>query len=249
VAASELPDLSAKRKSLSMFTQLMEEDAEVAEAYVALLGALRLSRPLGSGNSILITSAEPGEGKTTVASSLALTASRAGQTVLLVDGDLRRSSLASAAGIANAAGLIEIIQGHSRSADAVHPLGPLGGTSGAGIVTLMSGGRKSSIHLPAVDWAKARSLFKSISQGFAIVLLDSPPVLTGSDAPLLASLVDGILLVVGAGSANLNELRLAKEQLEQTGTPVLGAVLNRFEPKIHGPSNQPYRGYNGRPQQ
>jgi Mrp family chromosome partitioning ATPase len=105
------------------------------------------------------------------------------------------------------------------------------------------------MHLPAVDWAKARLLFKSISQGFAIVLLDSPPVLTGSDAPLLASLVDGILLVVGAGSANLNELRLAKEQLEQTGTPVLGAVLNRFDPKIHGPSKQPYRGYNGRSEQ
>ena len=48
---------------------------------------------------------------------------------------------------------------------------------------------------------------------------------------------------IGTGNANLDEIRRAKEKLDAIGTPIIGAVLNRFEPKVHGPSNQPYRGY------
>jgi len=68
----------------------MSESPEFADAYDALFGALRLARPLASGNSILVTSAEPDEGKTTLSLGLAITASLAGQTALLIDGDLRR---------------------------------------------------------------------------------------------------------------------------------------------------------------
>lgn len=52
------------------------------------------------------------------------------------------------------------------------------------------------------------------------------------------------LLVVGAGSADRDEVRKAKEQLEPIGTPIIGAVLNQFDPKLHGRANKPYRGYN-----
>jgi Mrp family chromosome partitioning ATPase len=107
----------------------------------------------------------------------------------------------------------------------------------------MAGGRKSSMSLAAVDWGKARSVFRSISQQFGIVVLDSPPVLAANDALLFAGIVDAVLLVVGAGSADRGEVRRAKEQLDAIGTPNIGAVLNRFEPKLHGRSNQPYRGY------
>ena len=95
-------------------TQIMSESPEVADAYDALFGALRLAPPLASGNVILVTSAEPGEGKTTVASCLATTASLAGQTVLLIDGDLRRSSLTAAVGSGDTAGLIEILLGEAQ---------------------------------------------------------------------------------------------------------------------------------------
>jgi capsular exopolysaccharide synthesis family protein len=219
----------------------MSDSPDVADAYVALLGALRLSRPLASGNSILVTSAEPGEGKTTVAVCLAITASLAGQSVLLIDGDLRRPSLAYAIGVADSIGLTEILLGQAEPAEAIHPT-TLADSRRAGHVSIMAGGRKSPIILPAVDWSKARTAFKSISQAFSIVLLDSPPILAANDALLLASIADAILLVVGAGSANLEEVRRAKEQLDPIGTPVIGTVLNRFEQKIHGRSNQPYNG-------
>ena len=78
--------------------QMMLEDPEVADAYQELFGDLRLAPPLAAGNSILVTSTAPDEGKTTVSLCLAVTASCAGKTALLIDGDLRRSSLTAAIG-------------------------------------------------------------------------------------------------------------------------------------------------------
>jgi Mrp family chromosome partitioning ATPase len=66
--------------------------------------------------------------------------------------------------------------------------------------------------------------------------------LAANDALLFARIVDAVLLVVGAGTADRDEVRRAKEQLDAVGTPNLGAVLNRFEPKLHRRSNPPYRG-------
>ena len=223
--------------------QIMSESPEVADAYDALFGDLRLARPLASGNSILVTSTAPGEGKTTVSLCLAITASLAGQTALLIDGDLRRSSLATAVGSADTVGLIEIILGEAEAAEAIRPLPALADSPRAGAVSFMAGGRKPPIFLGAVDWSKARTALRSISQAFGIVFLDSPPILAANDALLFASIVDAVLLVVGTGNANLDEIRRAKEQLDAIGTPIIGAVLNRFEPKVNGPSNRPYRGY------
>jgi capsular exopolysaccharide synthesis family protein len=223
--------------------QIMSESPELADAYDALFGALRLARPLASGNSILVTSAEPGDGKTTVSSCLALMASFAGQTALLIDGDLRRSSLTAAVGGADSAGLIEILLGEAEAAEAIRPVPAPPGAPRTGVVNFLAGGRKPSISLAAVDWPKARSAFRAMSEAFGIVVLDSPPILAANDALLFASLVDAVVLVVGAGSANLDQVRRAKEQLEAVGTPIIGSVLNRFQPRLHGRSNQPYRGY------
>jgi capsular exopolysaccharide synthesis family protein len=238
--ATEFADRPANGFALA---QIMSENPEVADAYDALFGALRLAPPLASGNVILVTSAEPGEGKTTVASCLATTASLAGQTVLLIDGDLRRSSLTATVGSGDTAGLIEILLGEAEAAEAIHPITALTDSLQAGAVSFMASGRKSPRFLGAVDWSKARTAFRSISQAFGMVFLDSPPILAANDALLFARIVDAVVLVVGTGNASLDRIRRAKEHLDAIGTPIIGTVLNRFEPKIHGPSNQPYRGY------
>src|SRR5713226_5373943 len=218
---------------------------ELRDAYAALLSAIRLSAPFGSGKSILVTSTQPSEGKTTVASCLAITASLAGQAVLLIDGDLRRPSLASAAGIADGVGLSEILEGRTEAAEATHLVELFGASQEAGPLSVMAAGRKSQEFIPADDWAKARSALQSLYQGFDIVLFDSPPILAVNDALLLASIVDGVLLVIGAGSADRDEVRRVRAQLEPIGTPVIGAVLNQFDPKVHGRPSQPYRDCGG----
>lgn len=240
--ATELVGALANRTGFGL-AQIMLESPEVADAYDALFRDLRLARPLASGNSILVTSTAPGEGKTTVSLCLAITASLAGQTALLIEGDKRRSSLAAAAGSADAVGLIEMLLGEAEAVEAIRPLPPLAGSQRAGVISFMAGGRKPPIFLGAVDWSKARTAFKALSQAFDIVFLDSPPILAANDALHYARMVDAVLLIVGTGNANLDEIRRAKEQLDAIGTPIIGAVLNRFEPKVHGPSNQPYRSH------
>ncbi len=223
--------------------KIMLGSPDVADAYEALFGDVRLARPLESGNSILVTSAAPSEGKTTVSSCLALTASLAGQTALLIDGDLRRPSLNMAARSADDIGLIEVVLGEVEAAETIRPVPAFTDSPRAGAVSFMAGGRKPPTFLGAVDWSRARSALRSISQQFNFVFLDSPPILAANDALRFASIVDAVLLVVGTGNANLDEIRRAKEQLDAIGTPIIGAVLNRFEPKVHGPSIRPYSGY------
>jgi capsular exopolysaccharide synthesis family protein len=238
--ATEFAD---KRVNGLALAKIMSDSPEVADAYDALLGALRLAPPLASGNVVLVTSAEPGEGKTTVASCLANTASLAGQTVLLIDGDLRRSSLSAAVGNTDTAGFMEVLLGEAGAGEAIYPVTMASDSSQAGVISFMAAGRKSPLFLGSVDWSKARTAVRSIAQEFGIVFLDSPPILAASDALLFARIVDAVVLVVGTGNANLDRIQQAKEQLEEIGTPIAGAVLNRFEPKRHGPSNQPYRAY------
>jgi len=223
---------------------MVRSTPELRDAYGALLTGIRLSVPFGSGKSILVTSTQPSEGKTTVASCLAIAASLSGQTVLLIDGDLRRPSLASAAGIANGIGFGDVLDGCAEAADAIYPVELFEHSLGAGTLSVMGAGGKSPEFLASVDWARARTAVKSIAERFGLVLFDSPPILAANDALLLAGIVDGVLLVVGAGSADREEVRRAKEQLEPIGTPLIGAVLNQFDPKLHGRPNRPYSGYN-----
>jgi protein-tyrosine kinase len=228
---------------LSALARVLLADAEVKDAYTALLGGLRLGATRDHKKSILITGTQPNEGKTTVASCLAITAALAGQTVLLIDGDLRRRGLAATAGIVDGIGFTEVLEGEAEAEEAIHPVELFEDGRVAGTLSIMTAGRRPPEILPAVDWSRARSAFQAIAERFGLVLFDSPPILAANDALLLAGIVDGVLLVVDAGTADRHQVRRAKEQLELIGTPVIGAVLNQFDPKVHGQSSQPYRDY------
>jgi succinoglycan biosynthesis transport protein ExoP len=241
--AIEVADQPAAWARLSEFARIVLDNPDVADACDALFGALRLAPMLESGNLILVTSTEPGEGKTTICSCLAITAALAGRKALLIDGDLRRSSLSEAIGGAAEVGLGEILQGRAEAAAAIRPVGVPAGAPREGSVSFMACGRQSPLMLAGVDWSRARGTLRAMARSFGVVFLDSPPILAANDALLFAGIVDAVLLVVGAGSANLDQVRRAKQQLDAVGTPIIGAVLNRFEPKRHGRSDQPYRGY------
>jgi succinoglycan biosynthesis transport protein ExoP len=228
---------------LSILAEMMSVDPGLREAFGALYAGIRMDARFTAGLAVLVTSTQPSEGKTTVASCLAITASLAGQSALLIDGDLRRPWLARAAGIADGAGFSDILEGCVDPAEAIHRIELPGGQQDDICLGVMSAGKKPPAFLPAVDWAKSKAAFRSLSRQFGIVILDSPPLLAAKDALLLAGFVDATLLVVGAGSVDREEVRRAKEQLDATGTKVIGAIINKFDPKLHGRSNQPYSDY------
>ena len=228
---------------LRALATIVQSTPELRDAYNALLTGIQLNIPLGSHPSILVTSTQPHEGKTTVASCLAIAAALSGQTVLLIDGDLRRPSLASAAGIANGIGFGEVIEGRADSDDAINCVDLFESTKGSRHAQCHDGRREVA----------GISCQRELGQGphddcgnraaVRSVLINSPPILAANDALMLAGIVDGVLLVVGAGSADRDEVRRAKEQIEPVGTPLIGAVLNQFDPKLHGRPDRPYLGY------
>lgn len=225
---------------LGALARMLLQSPGLRDAYGALYAGMRLDTACGPGSSVLVTSTQPSEGKSTIASCLAMTAVFAGQTALLVDGDLRRPWLATATGIAEGVGFGDILEGGAEFADVTRQVTLFGTRDEAYRLSVICAGRRSPAFLPTVDWAAARASFRSFSRQFGIVVLDSPPILAAKDALLLAGIVDAVLLVVAAGSSDRDEVRQAKEQLEPTGARVLGAVLNKFDPKAHGRSNQPY---------
>jgi capsular exopolysaccharide synthesis family protein len=228
---------------LSALARMVADTPEQRAAYNALLRGLRLSAAFNSGKSVLVTSIQPNEGKTTVASCLAITASLAGHSVLLIDGDLRRPWSASAAGIADAVGLSEVLEGEVKAAEAIHLVELFTDSREAGPISVMAAGRRRPALLPTVDWSRARTMFQVVSRPFDIVLFDSSPVLAAGDPLLLAGIADGVVLVVRAESANRDEVRRAKDRLHRIGTPLIGAVLNQYDPKIHYRPDQPYHGH------
>src|SRR3954470_24239787 len=139
---------------LRALATIVQSTPELRDAYNALLTSIRLNAPFGSHPSILVTSTQPHEGKTTVASCLAIAAALAGQAVLLIDGDLRRPSLASAAGIANGIGFGEVIDGRAASDGAINCVDLFESIKGAGTLNVMTAGGKSAEFLANVNWDK-----------------------------------------------------------------------------------------------
>lgn len=192
----------------------------VSEAYRALRTSLLLSTANGL-KSVVVTSAIPGEGKTAISVNLAVVLAQLGRQVLLVDTDLRKPRLHEVFGVPNRVGLVSVLTG-SVQEDAVilpthvpnlsfTPSGPMPPNSSE----LLSSERM-------LDFvAKAY-------QRFDYVVFDSPPVLPVTDATVLASMADGLILCIGAGLVLREDARACRQRLQLADIRVLGVTLNFY---------------------
>jgi non-specific protein-tyrosine kinase len=197
-----------------------------AEAYRTLRTNLQFSgvdRPI---RTVLVTSAGPGDGKTTVVANLGVALAESGKRVILVDCDLRRPGLHQVFGQALAPGLTNAIIESL-------PEPPLRATAVPGLQVLTAGDTPPN---PAEFIASERlaRLLARLQERADVLVLDSPPVSIVADAAVLAPSMDGVILVVRAGGTKRDLAQRAKEQLESVGARVLGAVLNdaRLEKKV-----------------
>ena len=223
---------------------LIESSPALRQSYEALVSSLRLQNGVRPLNSLLISSAQPEEGKTTVAVGLALVLALAGKRVLLVDADLRRPALHRVFGVENARGLADVLAGDLDHAEAAHTIpipDPAGGQPGA--LSLVTSGRPSSFPLGAMQSAVLTEVIHRFTEAYDSVVIDSPPLLSVSDALLIAPVVDGVILIVNTGVVSEADGRRAMERLSQAGGRVLGVVMNRFDERRHGPGFHPYHGY------
>jgi tyrosine-protein kinase len=193
----------------------------VSESYRVLRTQLCFASPSGPATLLLVTSAAPGEGKTTTACNLAVSLAQAGRRVIVCDTDFRRPSVHKAFGVANDAGLSTLLNDRSLPIDWALLNGPL-----PNLKILPSGPMPLS---PAdlLGSPRMRERVLELEQAADVVILDSPALLAVVDAAIVASLVGGALLVVDAGRTRADVVRRIQPILERAGVSVLGVVLNR----------------------
>ncbi len=169
--------------------------------------------------SVVITSANEGEGKSTVALNLARVLANAGQDTILVDADLRRPVVAGVYGVDAQIGLAQVLVGDVTADEALQD-------SGLEHLQVMSAGRVPHNPSELLGSHRMQLLLAELSRDH-LVVLDAPPLLPVTDAALLAGIADGAMVVFAINHTYKEQAKLAKRRLTQTGGRMLGVVLNR----------------------
>ncbi|HEY9504249.1 MAG TPA: CpsD/CapB family tyrosine-protein kinase, partial [Pyrinomonadaceae bacterium] len=170
--------------------------------------------------TILVTSSQPSEGKTTTAINTAFMLAQTGAEVLIIDCDLRRPRLHAQFEVSNAKGLTTLLSGERDLESSLQPY-----QKGANLKILTSGPVPPN---PAelLGSEEMRKLLAKLSERFAHIIIDSPPAISFTDASILSTMVDGVVLVVHASRSSRAVVRRAKQQLLDVGAHIFGIVLN-----------------------
>ncbi len=215
---------------------LKEPKSPTAEAYRTLrtnINYASVDKPL---KTIMVTSAEPGEGKTTTISNLAVAFAQNGAQVIVADCDLRHPRTHVAFRLNNRKGMSNLFSQNGFVLD--------GSCQPTGIENLavVTSGTLPPNPAELLGSRKMQSIMKSMADNAEVVLVDTPPTLAVTDAAVLAPKVDGVLLVVRPGKTRESALRHTIEQLGQVGAKIIGIVLNDVNTK-RTPYSYRYRYY------
>jgi len=203
---------------------LTDPRAPAAEAYRTLRTNLYFSSLDRALETLLVTSAAPGDGKSTTLGNLAVTMAQGEKRTVLVDADLRRPALHKLFGVSNSQGLTTMIVDESALAEP-----PLVETGVENLWLLPSGPLPPN---PAEILGSRRleDIIAALKTRADVILFDAPPVVAVTDAVVLGTKVDGVLLVFCSGKTRREHALRAKEMLERVQVRLVGAVLNNASP-------------------
>lgn len=195
-----------------------------AESYRRLRTALlrrTLEQPL---RIILVTSPNPGEGKTTTLLNLALSRAETEHRTLVIDADLRRPMVHTLLGLSESPGLSDVALGKADLASVIH-------RDVVPCLDVITSGTRTS-HPSHLFGRKAMlDAILRLKEEYTWILLDGPPALVVNDAAVLSSLADATLIMVSAGETRLEALRKAAEIVQKAGNASIGIVLGKFDPR------------------
>jgi capsular exopolysaccharide synthesis family protein len=200
-----------------------EPRSPISEAYRTLRTNLDFAGLDRALKTLVVTSAGMGEGKSTTLANLAIVSAQAGRRVILVDADLRRPMLHQVFGLDNSAGLTTMMM----SSDTLDSP-PLRETGIEGLSVLTSGPLPPN---PAEVMGSRRmeEIIAALAGRADQVLFDTPPVIAVTDAAVLATKVDGVVLVISAGHTRRDSARTAVQRLQQINARIVGAVLTNVQ--------------------
>ena len=207
----------------------------VAEAYRHLRTSLLLSSAGQPPKTVLVTSSQPSEGKTTTAVNIATMLAQTGVDVLLLDCDLRRPRIHAHFGLPNTKGVTNYLSGETNVSELVQTYDKLPN------LKVISSGPVPPNAAELLGSDEMRKLLYVLSENFTHIVIDSPPAISFTDASILSTMVDGVMLVVHGGRSSRAVVRRAKQQLQDVGAHLFGIVLNNV--KLEGTDYYYYSGY------
>lgn len=207
----------------------MDVRSPLAEAYRQLRTSVLISTAGRAPKSLLVTSSQPSEGKTTTAVNIAISLAQTGASVVVVDADMRRPRLHSIFKMGNQRGLSAILSSNMSDADV---LSMVERQEATGLYTLTSGPIPPN---PAelIGSEQMPRLIELLESTFTHVVIDSPPIVSFTDGVLISSMVDGVLLVVHEGRTSRHIVKRSRQLLQDVGAKIFGVVLNNVNLRSH----------------
>lgn len=198
----------------------------LAEAYRGLRTSLEYSSVDKELKSLVITSSNPGEGKSTVSSNLAFILSQGGKRVIVVDADLRKPTIHKKFRVDNREGLTEILIGKKNINEVSKKIDEN--------IHVITAGKKTPNPAEMVSSKAMEELIEILKRKYDYVIIDTPPVRTISDGVILAAKADGVVLVVRAGKTKSADIVKGYKELEKVKANIVGSVLNAVDNRRHG---------------
>jgi capsular exopolysaccharide synthesis family protein len=235
----------AGRRPTNLPAPLSADRAVRTEAFRSIRTSLLFFNPDQPPRTILVTSSQPGEGKTSTTVHLALSLSQLASNVVVVDADMRKPRCHRALGVEPTAGLSEVLRGLVRLPDAIQQYTVVNGRVAAGDgmargthVHVLQAGHPPSDPSALLASPRMEEVLASLMATYDLVLIDSPPVFPITDSAILAPRVDGVVLVVRGHATDRHVTREALDRLHFMQAKVMGVVLNGVDP-----TSSHYRSY------
>ena len=214
----------------------LDSRSSVAEAYRVLRTSVLLSSTEKPPKTILITSGQPGEGKTTTAVNTAISLAQLGSSVLIIDCDLRKPSVHKVLGVDHVVGLSTYLSRRGKLEDVIQAL-PVENLS------VLTAGRIPPNPAEMISSPRMREMLQILGERFDHIVIDSPPLLKVTDPVILSTMVDGVILVVHGGKSTREVVKRTRHELSMAGAKIFGVVLNNVNLSDEGYESYSYEAY------
>ncbi|AHM57175.1 tyrosine-protein kinase YwqD [Peptoclostridium acidaminophilum DSM 3953] len=195
-----------------------------AEAYRSIRTSIQFANIDQTVKTIAITSSKAAEGKTTVAANLAASLSLLGNKVAIIDCDFRKPSVHRIFGVSNKKGVTDILLSHDED-DYGGYIRKIVGSD----IDIITAGQIPSNPSEILSSKSMKSFLRILRENYDYVMIDTPPVGIVTDASVISSYIDGVIVVCNSGQVEIGMAKAAKQNLEKVNARILGIVLNNFK--------------------